>query len=388
MVRYAVGYRSRAFVTFGRADSARRLRRASRAASVLELAHLRAARDRPALQGAADGARWRRRCGRRSPRADLERPHHGHARHAAARPAPTWACTSGDEVAGRGHRAARDPRHHRRRAAAASACASATCCATTAAASSTCWRTPARRTDGAQALADDRRRLEGPLPLARRRSTCLAAPGLALRHAPGRLRAAVHRRRDGRRGDRRRRRPAGPRPPPDARLPRRERGQLRRGPAPPRASTSASSTPSSASGIERNISLKLTQLGLDVDRATAVDNLRRILEPADQHGFFVRIDMENSPYTDRTLEVFETLWQQGHRSVGVVLQSCLTRSPRDVRAPERAGRARPAGQGRLQGTEDRRVPGQGRGRRGVRRADARAARPRARTPPSPRTIRR
>jgi proline dehydrogenase len=85
------------------------------------------------------------------------------------------------------------------------------------------------------------------------------------------------------------------------------------------------------SGIERNISLKLTQLGLDVDRATAVDNMRRILEPADEHGFFVRIDMENSPYVDRTLQVLETLWQQGHRSVGTVIQSCLIRSPQDIR---------------------------------------------------------
>src|SRR5262245_1982898 len=49
-----------------------------------------------------------------------------------------------------------------------------------------------------------------------------------------------------------------------------------------------------ASGIERNISLKLTQLGLNVDRATCVDNLRRILEPATLHEFFVRIDMESS----------------------------------------------------------------------------------------------
>jgi proline dehydrogenase len=46
-----------------------------------------------------------------------------------------------------------------------------------------------------------------------------------------------------------------------------------------------------ASGIERNISLKLTQLGVDVDRATCVDNLRRILDPGAKHGFFVRIDM-------------------------------------------------------------------------------------------------
>jgi proline dehydrogenase len=85
-----------------------------------------------------------------------------------------------------------------------------------------------------------------------------------------------------------------------------------------------------ASGIERNVSLKLTQLGLDVDRATAVDNMRRILEPADRHGFFVRIDMENSPYTDRTLQVLETLWQLGHRSLGTVIQSCLLRSAQDV----------------------------------------------------------
>lgn len=85
-----------------------------------------------------------------------------------------------------------------------------------------------------------------------------------------------------------------------------------------------------ASGVERNISLKLTQLGLDVDRATAVDNMRRILEPADRHGFFVRIDMENSPHTGVTLDILETLWQQGHRQVGTVIQSCLKRSGADV----------------------------------------------------------
>jgi proline dehydrogenase len=86
-----------------------------------------------------------------------------------------------------------------------------------------------------------------------------------------------------------------------------------------------------ASGIERNLSLKLTQLGLDVDKATCVDNLRRILEPAQKHGFFVRIDMENSPYIDVTLDIFETLWQQQYRNIGVVLQSCLYRSEDDAR---------------------------------------------------------
>jgi proline dehydrogenase len=86
-----------------------------------------------------------------------------------------------------------------------------------------------------------------------------------------------------------------------------------------------------ASGIERNVSLKLTQLGLDVDKATCVDNLRRILEPAQRHGFFVRIDMENSPYTEVTLEIFETLWQQQYRNIGVVLQSCLYRTEADAK---------------------------------------------------------
>ena len=85
-----------------------------------------------------------------------------------------------------------------------------------------------------------------------------------------------------------------------------------------------------ASGVERNLSLKLTQLGLDLDRAHTVDNLRRILDLARQHEFFVRIDMENSPYTDATLEIFETVWQLGYRNVGTVLQSCLFRTDKDL----------------------------------------------------------
>jgi proline dehydrogenase len=85
-----------------------------------------------------------------------------------------------------------------------------------------------------------------------------------------------------------------------------------------------------ASGVGRNVSLKLTQLGLDLDRVTALDNLRRILEPATTHGFFVRIDMENSPYTDVTLDIVETLWGLGYRNLGVVLQSALYRSEADL----------------------------------------------------------
>ena len=92
-----------------------------------------------------------------------------------------------------------------------------------------------------------------------------------------------------------------------------------------------------ASGIERNVSLKLTQLGINVDRATCVDNLRRILEPAARHECFVRIDMENSPYTERTLEIFETLWKQAYRNLGLALQSYLYRTEGDVRRMNELG---------------------------------------------------
>ena len=94
-------------------------------------------------------------------------------------------------------------------------------------------------------------------------------------------------------------------------------------------------------GIGRNISLKLTQLGLTIDRATSVDNLRRILDRAGANDFFVRVDMENSPFTQVTLEIFETMWQQGYRNAGVVLQSCLRRSEADaIRMNELGARVR------------------------------------------------
>ena len=92
-----------------------------------------------------------------------------------------------------------------------------------------------------------------------------------------------------------------------------------------------------ASGIERNISLKLTQLGAGIDRATCVDNLRRILEPAGRYGFFVRIDMENSPWTQLTLDIFETLWQQEYRNIGIALQAALYRTEQDVRRMNELG---------------------------------------------------
>jgi proline dehydrogenase len=92
-----------------------------------------------------------------------------------------------------------------------------------------------------------------------------------------------------------------------------------------------------SAGIGRNISLKLTQLGLTIDRATCVDNLRRILDASAPQEFFVRIDMENSPFTQVTLDVFETIWQQGYRNAGVVLQSYLPRSLADAKRMNELG---------------------------------------------------
>jgi proline dehydrogenase len=89
-------------------------------------------------------------------------------------------------------------------------------------------------------------------------------------------------------------------------------------------------------GAERNLSIKLTQLGLDVDRVTCIDNLRRLLDRAGE-SFFVRIDMESSAYTAQTLDVIETLWDQGYRQIGAVLQSYLRRSEDDARRLSRLG---------------------------------------------------
>lgn len=90
-------------------------------------------------------------------------------------------------------------------------------------------------------------------------------------------------------------------------------------------------------GIGRNLSVKLSQLGLTIDRATTVDNLRRVLDTASKREFFVRIDMEGSQYTDATLDTFETVWGIGYHNVGVVVQSALRRSEEDIRRVNRLG---------------------------------------------------
>jgi proline dehydrogenase len=86
-----------------------------------------------------------------------------------------------------------------------------------------------------------------------------------------------------------------------------------------------------AAGVTRNISVKLTQLGLAIDRATSFDNLRRILDVAASADCFVRVDMEQAAHVESTLGIVETLWKIGYRQMGVVIQSYLRRSPDDVK---------------------------------------------------------
>jgi proline dehydrogenase len=84
-------------------------------------------------------------------------------------------------------------------------------------------------------------------------------------------------------------------------------------------------------GADANVSVKLTQMGLDIDEILCVDNLRAILARAKQYGSFVRIDMEGSAYTARTLELFgRAFYPEFGNTVGVVLQSCLRRTAADV----------------------------------------------------------
>jgi proline dehydrogenase len=85
-----------------------------------------------------------------------------------------------------------------------------------------------------------------------------------------------------------------------------------------------------ASKLDPNISVKLTMLGLDIDDDIAYDNMLTLLETARTVDGFVRIDMEGSAYTERTLAIVEGLHARFPGQVGTVIQAYLHRSDRDV----------------------------------------------------------
>jgi proline dehydrogenase len=85
------------------------------------------------------------------------------------------------------------------------------------------------------------------------------------------------------------------------------------------------------SGVCANVSVKLTQIGLAVDPALCAENLSLILTHAQDMGNFVRIDMEDSPVTQITLDILDQMRQQGFQNVGIVIQAYLYRSEADVK---------------------------------------------------------
>ena len=86
-----------------------------------------------------------------------------------------------------------------------------------------------------------------------------------------------------------------------------------------------------AAGLDAHISIKPTQLGLDLDRALCERNLDRLIARAEQRNNFVWIDMEGSPYVDPTLELFKRSRATSAR-VGIALQAYLYRTPKDIEA--------------------------------------------------------
>jgi proline dehydrogenase len=83
-------------------------------------------------------------------------------------------------------------------------------------------------------------------------------------------------------------------------------------------------------GLQTNVALKLTHLGLSLDEELAYANLRRIVSRAAEHGNFIRIDMEESTWVDATLRIYRRLHTSGLVNVGTVLQAALYRTPQDV----------------------------------------------------------
>ncbi len=92
-----------------------------------------------------------------------------------------------------------------------------------------------------------------------------------------------------------------------------------------------------AEKLDSNVSLKLTQMGQDIDEAFLRENVGRVLDAARERDLFVRFDMESSAYTQRTIDFFRSVWEEGYRNTGVVLQSYLYRSEADVRQMNELG---------------------------------------------------
>jgi proline dehydrogenase len=80
-----------------------------------------------------------------------------------------------------------------------------------------------------------------------------------------------------------------------------------------------------------NVSIKLTQIGLGLDENLCAQHLERILARAKQNNTFVRIDIEDTPYTDKTINVYYLMREKGYVNAGMAVQSYLFRAEADTR---------------------------------------------------------
>jgi len=83
--------------------------------------------------------------------------------------------------------------------------------------------------------------------------------------------------------------------------------------------------------LDANISVKPTSLGLGIDAEFGFQNIRQLVQLASEFNNFVRLDMENSPFTSKTLQLYQRLRREFPRNVGVVVQAYLFRTFEDVR---------------------------------------------------------
>jgi len=87
-------------------------------------------------------------------------------------------------------------------------------------------------------------------------------------------------------------------------------------------------------GVKANVSIKLTQIGMALDEEICTQNLVRIMDQAKKSNTFVRVDMEDTPYTDVTISLYHAMRERGFDSthLGLVMQAYLFRTEADVRA--------------------------------------------------------
>ncbi|MCL7745685.1 proline dehydrogenase family protein [Halalkalibacter alkaliphilus] len=86
-----------------------------------------------------------------------------------------------------------------------------------------------------------------------------------------------------------------------------------------------------STGVDCNLSLKMTQLGLDISEDFCLENMRRIVGTAKQYNNFVRIDMEDYSHCQQTLEILKEL-RKDYDNVGTVIQAYLIRAEEDIRS--------------------------------------------------------